>query len=242
MAYGLQITNPSGGLVLSSDAFGLNFVGKATLYSTTANSNTGVGYLTYRITTATPPLVFMKLVQGDFWYCLRSVTDVGGGVWEIQITATSGVEGSSNASNTSAAYATLLSGVDVYCFARPTSVTDTYGLAIYDKDGALAWDLGRRCLFLREALAYSTGVVLATTSVSAPAVLGDARMLRNKSYSSGGGLYRAFNYQGAWGFPSAGTIQRTGQRDSFDGIEDAPLNTAIYYATDVLVIDSAQYD
>lgn len=241
MAYGIQITNPSGGLVFSSSGFGLNFVGKATLHSTVATSTTALGHLVYRINSPSPPLVFTKLTPGHY-YTTSAAVHLGGDLYEITVFATTGVEGTSTFGTTADDYPPMLSEATLYCFARPTSVGAAYGLAVYDEFGVLAWDVSRRLLLLREMPDIPAATVSAPTALSAPAVMGDPRVLRRASYG-GPTSWRRFLYNPAWFLSSAGdSIGRTGVRNAFDGIEDAPSNAFNLYATDALVINSAEFD
>lgn len=241
MAYGVQITNPSGGLVFSSSGFGLNFVGKATLHSTVSTSTTALGHLVYRISSPSRPLVFTKLTPGHF-YTTSVAVHIGGDIYEITVFATTAVEGTSTSGSSADDYPPMLSSAELYCFARPTTLGASHGMAVYDEFGNLAWDVSRKLLLLRELPDFPGATTSAATALAAPAIMGDPRVLRLASYG-GPPLWRHFLYNPAWSLTADGAaIGRTGVRNAFNGIEDAPGNAFNLYATDALVINSAEFD
>ena len=166
--YGLQIVNPSGTLVLSSDAFGLYYAGKATYVadvvqgdmnqSTNGSSGYGAGnfYISYKTYTFSSSAACAFAVAVDSSTVTAIVQIVfASGVYTITVAKSSGAAGSHGFKTQNAA--------EVYAFIRAGSVSGAYGLALYDSAGTLAWDLTRLPLFMREAVNFSAGT---TTSVA----------------------------------------------------------------------------
>lgn len=157
MSHGIRITNPSGELVISSDALGLYCIGKAVQQSLVQSSGSPTGPLpgkvsgrsVYRISHSGQILVALDLPASTYVAAL-GIDEVSSGVWDITISAGTTLD--------SEAMVTTQISLDVWAFGLPPSNTlyDSYGLAIYDSAGDLAWDLSRpNPLF---GLAYIDGV------------------------------------------------------------------------------------
>jgi hypothetical protein len=155
MAFGLQVENPLGNLVVSTEGFGANYIGKASYlsdvqaFTPVGGAGTYTNHKKYRITTTTSAIaVFLKLTSNK---C--GVTEIvhSGDNWDITV-FNEGAGGGTYGFGTQAA-------ADVYCFARPTS-TSAYGLALYDGAGNLAYDIGgpQPPLFFKHRLAMAANV------------------------------------------------------------------------------------
>lgn len=169
MTYGLMVDNLSGELVISSEGFGLAYIGKATYDSDvgapslefdTLRFGTYTTFKKYVITSSVPIAAFVKLTSG-LRSGIASVTQ-SGSTWEIIVF-------NQNGSN-------VVQAADVYCFARPTSLSASYGLALYDSSGALAYDLtgGVRPLFFKGVVDFlSTDSSIALPGgITTPAAFG----------------------------------------------------------------------
>ena len=136
MGYGLKIKNPSGGLVIDSEGFGMNYIGTATYYGTVVHPRTGtslgfdaaydtgtaVNISEYRITsTATTLIPFVKITS-TYNCALISVSKINSNTWSIKIYCSG-------------------SGLEIFCFAKTTTVPTGYGMALYDSSGNVSYNL-----------------------------------------------------------------------------------------------------
>ena len=238
MSYGLRITNPSGVLVLAETGFGLNYIGKAVLYSNTPTTGMFLGSQIYRITSPGQILVFLGLQVGNF-IRLMNVTNIGGNVWEIQVQNATATGGTTSTGGFQASdFGSQLASVDVFCYARPTTKSGNVGLAIYDAAGVLAWDLSRpKLLQITTNPQYPT----ATTSVALggmtyPAVLGSPGGYRHEALKSGA-TYRTWQRDYMWTYAN-GTLDRAGVRAEYFGTEDTNLAATYQWATEALVLEA----
>lgn len=136
---GIQAVNQNGALVLTSEGFGLYYVGQPWLHAVVENSGgpTGrvMGRRIYRINSANPVVPVIRLDAG--WYSqLLSVTNLGGGLWEIEAIHISA--GSYDGTGLRAQGAPTIA-----CFARPTVAQTNPEASISDTSGAVSWDLMR---------------------------------------------------------------------------------------------------
>jgi hypothetical protein len=135
MAYGLKIQNPSGGLVIDSEGFGMNYIGTASYFGTTPYSQPGISQAAieaytygapiniseYRITSTASQLLPLLTISASYVCALVSVQKINSNTWSIK------------------AYSSA-AGLQIYCFAK-TSVTPTnYGLALYDSGGNVSYN------------------------------------------------------------------------------------------------------
>lgn len=150
MSYGLKITNPSGQLVLSSDAKGLYCIGRAALQgsvvqpSGTATSGypgRTMGYSVYRISHGGPIIPAIDLPL-NMRVSIVSVSQPSSGVWDI--TAYCGDTADSNGFD-------VQYQVDVWAFGFPLSAPSGYGMLIRDAGGNIAYDLTRPHLLFPRA-------------------------------------------------------------------------------------------
>lgn len=171
MSYGLKLLNPSGELVISSDAKGLFCIGKAMLqgsvtqpYGNAASDYPGRtwGGSTYRIAWPGPIFVAIDLPLGKF-VGVMSVTQPFAGAWDINCHC-----GDTPDSN----FFYAQSQVDVWAFGFSSTVLENYGLAIYDTSGALAHDLSRPNLLYPRAYVLDSGMGTTIPALTRPVVIG----------------------------------------------------------------------
>lgn len=188
----LRVTNPAGGLVLSSrSSFGLNYIGQATPFSLTQASGNATndggrsaGSSVYRIASVNRPVPFFRLLTGHT-IRVNSVTNIGGNTWEINVYCGNSASVDSDGFETQA-YTT------VYCFAVPTSHSGV-GLRIRDDAGNLRWsvtDTSGRLLYLKGSfsLAGTAGELDTDSSIpslAVPALLGTPSSRRQNSLPAG---------------------------------------------------------
>lgn len=199
MSYGLSIKNPSGQLVLSSDAKGLTCIGKASLYgsviqpvgvATASSPGRKTGYSVYRIDHSGAIIVALDMPVGKR-VGVKSVTQPVAGTWEITC----------HCGDTPDAYGfdSVEYQLDVWAFGFISTIYGSYGLAMFDAAGNLTHDLSRpNMLFPRAYLAPSTSVNIAIPSLTRPVVVGSAGT--NVTYDSwlGGNTYEVKSYRGCW--------------------------------------------
>lgn len=165
--YGMKIKNPSGGLVVASDGFGLNYLGRAWLvaYETALDMNnpatgTKPQWMRYRITTPSPVVVpFLAL---SALCCGVAKVVRSGSTWDFIVF-------NQDSSNNPIP-------ISVFCFGRPTTHSP-FGLRIRQNDGVtLAYEFGlNRPLMFAGVVDMGAGVNSATIpGVSSPAVMGFA--------------------------------------------------------------------
>lgn len=166
MSYGFQVENPSGGLVLSADGFGMNYIGKASfvqnedapelngLYA----GGTYTQFKRYRINSSSP-LVFPFLELSSANVCGVAKVEQGAGYWDFVIF-------NQNSSN-------VCQAINIYCFGRPTT-RSSWGMNLFNADGTLAWDIGsQRLLMFQGVVDFGLNQTSATIpSLTKPAVLG----------------------------------------------------------------------
>jgi hypothetical protein len=143
MTFGLQIVNPSGELVFSSDAKGQHCIGKAVLQGAVVQptgSPTGghpgrvTGYSVYRISHSGAIAVALDLPLNKR-VGLIDVVEVSSGTWDITVHC-----GDTPDAND---FDTIEYAVDVWAFGFFDTPSGDYGLRIWDESGNLAWDLAR---------------------------------------------------------------------------------------------------
>lgn len=150
MSFTLDVRNPDGGLVMSSEGMILGYAGKVPLYQTNPTTQTGVdgdplfstdmGDKSYRIagTADNPPLWFVALQDGIWMRWWASY--FWSGYWTLYVQASAYESG----------YFGTLLDAEVYAFRRPPSESsDPFALRTWTDDGRLAVDSGYRPLSLR---------------------------------------------------------------------------------------------
>lgn len=135
MAYGLKIQNPAGGLVIDSEGFGMNYIGTASYHGVTAYSQPGISLAAetaysvnnpiniseYRITSTANQLLPLLTISTSYKCALVSVQKINSNTWSIK------------------AYSSA-AGLEIYCFAKTSTVPTNYGLAIYHSNGNIAYN------------------------------------------------------------------------------------------------------
>ena len=137
MSYGLSISNPTGELVVSSEARGANCIGKFALKGSvvqfTGNATTGdCGYSTYTLAGPQDILIAMDLPANRRVGILAATWTAG--VHEIIVHCGDTPDSVSGFDHQYA--------LDVWGFAAPTSPPTNYGLAMWDAAGNLTHDFG----------------------------------------------------------------------------------------------------
>lgn len=133
MSYGLKIQNPTGGLVIDSAGFGMNYIGTATYYADVPyprqsvslnldnaySLSTATNVKEYRITSTSTALIpFIAIGTGT---CeLVDVSKIDENTWSISAYSNHDLE--------------------VFCFAKTSIVPTNYGMALYDTSGNLSYN------------------------------------------------------------------------------------------------------
>jgi hypothetical protein len=197
---GIKAKNASGALVLTPEGFGLHYAGLATPHSTVPNMSGGnlkqAGYSVLRFTSATAILPVIRLDAG-LWSALLSVTDLGGGTWEVSVRHVSATLDGHGLPT--------LATPTVYCYNRPATANSAPRFAMFDAAGVVTWDLMREKLLTVHAmpdfgvLPTSGGV----DEVSVPAatvmgVFGSPGGFNTNSDFVGSGLWDNLTYSDAW--------------------------------------------
>jgi len=175
MAYGLQIVNPSGELVLSSETYFPVYLGKATLSgSVVAPTTTLGGYSLYTFTYSGQILPVLKLDSTKRGTIISY--SQAGSTWTIKVSFR---DTSTNAQGFFTQYL-----AEVFVFGFPTSLGGTWGGAIYDASGNLVGDLTRAPMLVASRVSWATSGATATysESITVPGVLGRAVDYRVRSF------------------------------------------------------------
>lgn len=211
MAFGLQIINPSGELVLSDNAYFPCYFGTATFVSTTqpvgvgsfaTGSATG-GFSTLTFTYAGQIIPVLALPTGRRG-SIMSCTQVGS-TWTIRVSHTDGTTLTDGALPTVNMYVQTTPTVHVFGF--PTSLAETFGGAIWNASGQLRGDFSRRPLLIaqRAVLPAATVSLSGIGALTIPGIAGRATdsdivgsitgtpdvyrlIYRNSIFSVGGGF------------------------------------------------------
>lgn len=155
MTYGIQISNPSGDLVLSSDQVGYRYLGKATAYQTstkTENFFSGWGYYGYftwwifRVTmpTSAAPVVGLELNSSSS-VLLEGVDYQGSNVWNIYVWCIAGT-----ATNLDDFHSFTVATPVVHVWAPYGASSGNYGVGIYNSAGQLVFDAGQKPLIFKQ--------------------------------------------------------------------------------------------
>lgn len=190
MTYGLQIENPSGSIVLTTEGYGLNYVGKATYQSVTQASGSATtappgrtgGKVVYRITGCPDFPVVFHTIAASYKVGLLNIVTVGGGTYDLEFHCETGTYDTWN-------FGTQANAIEVFVFSRKTSLAGSYGMALYDSAGALAYDLSDRPLFPVEMKSFASVSASAVTigTYTKPAFLGSFNAFQILETIVGGG-------------------------------------------------------
>lgn len=172
MTYGLKIVNPGDELVLSSEARGLHCIGKAVLQGSVVQP-TGVatdstpgrvsGYSLYRISHPGSIVVAIDLPLG-YYVAIESVTDVGGGVWEIRAQCGNSLDAD--------AFISTQVEVAVWAYGLPQTAPSGWGMAIFDAAGVVAWDLTKPNPLFARGYIGGAGSAFTLPSLTRPVLIG----------------------------------------------------------------------
>lgn len=173
MTYGLKITNPSGELVISSDAKGLTCIGRATLQGSVIQASGGPtsvspgrigGSSTYRILHSGPVIWAVDLPLNRY-VGIIGTSQPFAGAWDVACHCGDSLDAFGFSTNQYA--------VDVWAFGFVPTLMDSYGMAIYDSAGTLSHDLSRpNLLFPRAFVEDSYGTPVTIPALSRPIAMG----------------------------------------------------------------------
>ena len=241
MTFGIDaLTNDSGELTFSADAFLFCYLGKATLSSVTHytgdSTSSAAGYATYTFTSSGP--IIPALGIGSSQGCIAGLSQ-SGSTWTITvIDYGSGTEGPSDAT-----YGVPRSDSDVYVFGLPSvSALPTYGVALYNASGTLTADLLKIPLVAaaRIVLPTSTSTLTGLPALVKPAITGFPSMYERDSTHSGS-HYINTSYRGLWQWSESGgtgTLARGNVLQSYE-IDDGPISAVtVLNATNAILIEA----
>lgn len=210
MSYGLRITNPSGELVISSDAKLLSYLGKATRTSTAQATSSLGGSSTYTFTYAgliVPALKLSTTQRGTVFSMSQA-----GSTWTIKVswwTTTAPLDANG--------FRTQNTNAEVFVYGFPLTRAADYGMLLFDSGGNLAADLTRRPLIVKERRSFSAGVnsVALAGAATMPALLGRTYDLTIIASPVGSGLQSDFSFQASGFGLSGGSLVRTPEQRRF---------------------------
>lgn len=141
MGYGLRILNDSGELTVSSDAKVPYCLGRCNFEEIRQSPGSAyneypgkaAGFSRYRAWTNGPVIFGVNLPVG--WYvCMVGAQEVSPNVWDVYISA--GWQRDSDGY-------IIQQQIEVYAYGFAPTISESYGLALYDKNGNLTSDLTR---------------------------------------------------------------------------------------------------
>jgi hypothetical protein len=240
MAFGVSWQNSTGKIAISSDYYGMAFLGNATFTGTTkpdAYTQFGGGgfggyiagakdpFYVYTITSNYPPVAFVQLLANRFRVC--SIQNTTGTTWEIVVAG-------NNWSTTPI----------IKCFARlyGGGALSGFGLRVWDAAGVRTWDTTEKMLVCKQRIDWTASNNTTTTALqesvaltgfTAPYVMSLKEARISATYNSGTAPNVTVT-EYIMGFSgSAGTVTR-----QTNGIKcDAYSNDAFTGNSNVLVAD-----
>lgn len=240
MTYGLKIINPSGELVMSSDAKGLYCLGKGTLQgsvvqpsgnATGSHPGRTAGYSVYRFSGHPGPLIFGVELVLNKTVGIRSVSNPSSNTWDVTVYCGD----TPDAHGFETQY-----GLDVWAFGLPqTAPASGYGLAIYDASGNIAWDLTQLPLF---AKGYISGSSSPHTipSLTKPVVLGGHFCNLQFDANQGGNTWWLQKFTGGLKRTSSTSVGRQQpiiQQWQYNDIEEQFGNDGDDYDTSAFILE-----
>lgn len=239
MGFGLQTTNTSGGLTLSSDGRVYSYLGRATLSSVTQppndiNINEAYnGYSTYSFTHSSDIIVALPLTS--YGAVALIGTQQVGSTWIIEVFRSTG--------------STNTMGFDVQestspiVFGAPVSVSG-FGGAIYNAAGQLTGDLTKRPLTFDRYVTFAANTSTATITggITSPAIIGtDVQIAAtNTPYEPATMTYQNRTYFGGWRLVSSGTVlQRVVWQHEFLRLTEQQSAYQTVPSTAALVIEAS---
>lgn len=156
MSFGVRAQNPSGVLVLDSNATHHRFHSKPAVYAAgyyldgpTGSVSYGMQPTKFRVTTgSSPPVVFIRPEAGKV-SALEYVTHLAGGEWEIGVHCVSIAAGWSEDMRSVA-----IAAPQIYVFAPMQASSETHGLRLFNGSGETTFDSGFRPLWIRQGLSF----------------------------------------------------------------------------------------
>lgn len=258
MAHGLSILNPSGELVVDSEARGLHFVGQASYLSdVVVTNNTFVRNRYYRrfsftlANASALPVVAIRPAV-DRWLSVERVlrSAAGSSTWYADCySADSSMLGSSTTDMTRTASA------EVHVFSTHSGGGDAFGLRIFDSAGNVSWDFGAKPLFIRQVLGFPSQTDAATyrpgdslaiaPGMTTPLILNAAAHGKDNVAIGATGSHEDSRY--VYRLDGAGNLARVRlavhweRGDETDGTPYTPQPDWSLPARSVFVIDASNY-
>lgn len=253
MAFGIQWINNSGAVAISSDKYGLAYLGQAT-YTGTAKSDayTSIGsggtggyvagvkdpFYIYTIVSPTLPLVFIQLLSVTQYFAVCSVTNTGGNNWEI-------VVGGNNWSTVPI----------LKCFGRLSGPgSPGMGLRVKDAAGERCWDSTENMLVMRRRDNWASASNSSTTALlqsvvvsglSSPYLMAanEPRLCATRASAPSGSVYTITEYISGWAWEaSTSTLYRRSTGVVADKyLEDFNLNNNSLPADRSFLISGDEY-
>lgn len=191
MAYGLQVENENGKLVLSDGGLLPGYIGRATLLSVQQAApafgapgyNGLTGMSLHQIVSAGPIIPAIRLEVGRHSSILSMSRS--GSLWTI-----AAYHGGTPIDGQGFEYQYA---PEVHVWAIPTSVSG-YGMALYNPSGALAGDLSKRPLDYKQKVRLTSvqPTVALDPTIVTPAIIGDLHDWRRQR--SGSGPFYTYDY------------------------------------------------
>lgn len=231
MGFGLALYNDSNELVISSDAKMLHCLGKATLESIVqVSGNAEGGKTTGRRAGYSTYILNLPADQTSFALAIAAPVNRAVGILNLQwlapgqyrITAYCGT----NAYD-SYGFDTVQEAAEIWAFGFVNSLANNFGLALYDKNGALSADFSRPNPLYPRFIGDFTGVSSQTIpSLYKPVILGGAGYFTSDIYDRPDGyLYNYIEEVKFWNRTSATTLTTAIRRLKYYGcneLNDAP--------------------
>jgi hypothetical protein len=215
MTFGLTCVNDSGELTLSSDAYTLNYLGKATFVSSSdfAGSSTAstAGGSVWSFNWAGPIVCAIGLKSsGQAGVRITSVarSSTSSSAWTINVKDYSTT--STGPSGDTSAYSTQRTDSDIYVFGFPLAANlPNYGFAMFNAAGVLTCDLSKPILGIKTRIALATDAMSQSVgSFTKPAVIGYPAGLAVTSSGPISTLYRNTTYRSVWKWTNDGSLYR----------------------------------
>lgn len=242
MAYGIQCTNTSGQLTLSSDGFLLGYLGKATFVSKSNASGDSVfsqtGSCIYSFAAPTSGMIIPAIGlkgSGSNGLVITSYFRTTGNNWQINV-----IDNGTTTEGYNNLYWAQAGTAVIYVWGVPSSVSG-YGVALYNSSGVLTADLSRRPLIFTQRVSFVTNDMDVTIgSYVKPAILGHTNSYHNLATDEGVGGTPWFNtqYKGVWSWNGSTTLTRGDTLRTADH-DDGPGPTDVLHGpTSVLIIEA----
>lgn len=248
MNYGLICRNNNDSVIISSDQYGLAFIGNATFTNTVkplsyaisgagtlANPASADPFYVYTITSFYPPVAFVQLTSASLK--VASIANTGGNNWEIVVGGqTSG----------------FTTPPIVKCFSQMNGqgASGVYGFRVRDVNGLRTWDSTEKMLIIKAKLDFSTqsgssGLTqeIALSGVTNPYVMSLSDCYQSaQSYVTGPGSTNTISsWSSGWYLSSGKVARRSRGFISYTYQDDTTPNSDILVNDRVYVIEGNNY-